>query len=275
MSIHYNQWNPWTARSIDVPYNKRRPGVGKGEFRLSAELDVTLLGQNSPYDFEYRTQKCDAKELDNTTFNSGVLGRHAYMHVLQKLRDAIRAFKMLENFMHTNDKTRYAELEKYLSIIDMDVGEVCESKLCGNKKWSNGLIYDMLTYMYNYYQYIVQELPVTYYHQPRTGEIVSRKLNIVVNALISEGECVEELIEEFGMQNVEICILIKSLECDYIKCPDQFVQDIQKLISIFDDYVLFFVHPVKGFYPLTNPCAHIRTQRITRCTPRFALIRNI
>ena len=62
------QWIPWSYRSQNIPFKSEFRGIGDGEYKVAAELNTQILGQNSHYDikmmaggFEY---ECDVKKLD-------------------------------------------------------------------------------------------------------------------------------------------------------------------------------------------------------------------
>ena len=106
MTKIYNKdaWNPWTNRSIDIPFGTTEQAVGDGEQKLGAEYGVNPMGQNVSYDLDILGEKWEVKKLDSD--NSFRLGVEVSSNYRQIINSAIR---ILDGIIKIEDSLEYSK----------------------------------------------------------------------------------------------------------------------------------------------------------------------
>lgn len=119
--IPYGTWIQWSELSHKIPYKSTKNGVGKGEFKVAAELNTTVQGQNCSYDLPPNSilgcsKGIEIKELDHGTFRLGVKSNSGYISFMQNM---LTTFNQIEyiftNFESSDD--RYIKIKNIHSDI--------------------------------------------------------------------------------------------------------------------------------------------------------------
>lgn len=256
--ILFDRWNSWTEKSKHVKFKSSKKSYGDGEEMLSAELDVVLKGQNCENDFVWNGTRCEVKKLDNNTFNSGKNGRISVKEISHKLCQidliltSVRSQKYTD--ILTNDEK--TTLVLFTNIFN-DLGELSESK-CR----MNGTIHLALCFLCTL--------------KSRLKEFIDNKVENCYTVFgakmcMTEYQLYQHMKIDglLPIDNYIQCELFDLLHHEYITEPNSFFKDTNKLTSVFQDHILFFVHPTRGFFAIKDPHEKIKFIRITRGNPRF------
>jgi hypothetical protein len=119
--IPYGMWMPWTEVSQKIDYNATKSGVGKGEFKVAAEFNTTVQGQNCSYDLPPNCIKgyskgIEIKELYNGTFRLGVKSNSGYISFMQNMLTIFNQIEYIFTNFDLNDD-RYIKIKNIHSDI--------------------------------------------------------------------------------------------------------------------------------------------------------------
>lgn len=261
--IKYNNWNKWSKKSESIQFITNEKGKGDGEDKVALELDTKTKGQNSCYDMDItinnKIYKAEIKKLDNNTFNTGVNGRNNLRNIKNKLDKLISSCNMIYN----EPALIFTLVEKDMikAISKMSPDEVCVSNI--------KLISNTLNILNNKKNEIYDKLKKNSIFDAMTGikkEIDNYKLYKILQI---ENKNSDEIINIIGIQDFEQIILLEYFEHIYINEPTLFQKELEKLVEMFNNYILIFVDKIKGFYIMTELTNKINFTRITRGSPRF------
>jgi hypothetical protein len=96
-----------------------------------------------------------------------------------------------------------------------------------------------------------------------TGNKKKVSVGQAYNVMVVEGKPVEEIMDKLGKSYSDLHLL-DILNHPYIDEPTRLRDELNDLTSMFDDWLLIFVDPVKGYYIMTEPNTKVKFQRITR-----------
>lgn len=260
--IKNRAWVAWLDACERIPYKaKEGSGIGNGEHRLASILGHKIEGQNSPYDFLYEAKECDVKQLDNGSFNSGVKGRDALRPHKDKIYTIlIRMPIILEAGEKYLSDTLKAEIH---ALKNKSPDEMCEESLKSLEHTSKRL---------NILRSELETLLTFKEVSLPDGTKKMVRSDILYNVFSAFDNNEMQLRNEMGDTVFEHARLYNLLNHPYIVDPSKMMNGLNELIHIFKDTWLFFVDEDKGFYPAYDPCDMLRFQRITKGSPRFAVV---
>ena len=258
-TVYKTQWTPWSEKSSQIDYDNITNGVGKGEYKVAAELNTTVLGQNSSYDMTITIDEviyqADVKQLDCNTFNTGRNGRD----ILRPIKEDIQ--KLIQLLNHLSPESFFDADEIYLinrlKVVSSD--ELAVRTIQDLKK-----LIDMLHIK-------KQELTNTL----RTITLYNIITGKPFETTLYKAYCVSKICGEtlpLESEELEKVKLIDLLDHPYIDSPDLLHIHLQSLKTIFKDTALIFVDKEKGYIIVKNPLDCIVFERITRGNPRFRYI---
>jgi hypothetical protein len=245
-------WMAWTALSENIEFKSTKKGVGHGENKVALELNTTVLGQNSDYDFIIDGVMYDAKQLDNNTFNTGVRGRDALRPLKNKLSDFINLCPKI-NSSPLLTKEEQA-LIKNIEILSPD--EICVSNV---KKITN--VSKLLSAKQTE---ILSTLPTV--EIELNGKLLKKPLYMYYEALLKLEEPLPSEYEDY----TERLVFLNNISHDFVSDPTLFENSLNTLTSIFHGVKLIFVDKNKG-YCIWDNMEYIKFERITKGAPRFRL----
>lgn len=274
MSYNNDTWNPWTNKSINIPFEKLETAVGDGEKKLGAEFDVKPLGQNFAYDLEVNGEKWEVKKLDSD--NSFRLGVEVTPHYTPMISNVIRIFEKLSSIKN--------------EIIDSEIGrllQACINDIEATSGRSITLLLDGLRKNevseanLNKANEIIEDLKAVLL---KHGTISlyssidgSYKDYDILNAfkkIIIEEISIEEKIKLIGDRDIYNRLLVTNLILEDIKIFETIsLREKLNLIirSVFQNVKLVLVHEKNGYKPISN-LESIYCNRITSGSPRCKLI---
>lgn len=257
-----NQWNPWTAKSANVEYSHRPAGTGSGEWKVAAELDGKILGQNSSYDMdaliEGSMQKLEVKEPDSNSFRSGRNGRDALRPVKSKLTTLLHFFAELSAVDVIPDSLKPLLVE--LSGLSPD--ELAEKTLVKLEQMCRDL--HILS------KKLVATMPTFPMFDCFTGERTEVKADVLYSTALCAGKSEVDLRKLMGDEwYTNTKTYTAYLTHPYIETPNRIRDDLNALRRIFAGYIMVFVHKDRGYYLMDSPETKVTFQRITLGNPRF------
>lgn len=99
-----NVWNPWTEKSVNIPFESTEQAVGDGEQKLGAEYDVNPKGQNVSYDLDVLGEKWEVKKLDSAnSFRLGVEVSSSYRQIIDSVTRILEQIINLEKLLVDSD----------------------------------------------------------------------------------------------------------------------------------------------------------------------------
>ncbi len=274
MSYDNDTWNPWTVKSVNIPFETTENAIGSGERKLGVEFDVEPFGQNFGYDLEVNGEKWEVKKLDSD--NSFRLGVEVTTHYTPIISNVIRILEKLISIKN--------------EIIDSEIGQlirVCISEIESINGRSSTLLLDGL-----------RKNEVSAANLDKANEIIeelkgvllkdgtmslyssidgSKKDYDILNAfkkIIIEEISIEEKIKLIGDRDIYNRLLVTNLILDDIIIFETIsLREKLNLIirSVFQIVKLILVHENKGYKPIAN-LENIYCNRITSGSPRCKLI---
>lgn len=274
MSYINDIWNPWTRKSINIPFKSSETAIGDGEMRLGAEFNVTPLGQNFAYDLVVNGEKWEVKKCDDA--NSFRLGVEVSSHYTPIISNVIR---ILQKLISIKTEIIYSDIGEFIKICIAKIesvsgssrtllidglikNEVSESNL--NKV--NDIIEDLKS--------ILQIEGSLSLHSAIDGS--KREYNILdaFKKIIIEKISTEEIINIIGDNDIYNRLLITNLIAEDIEIfKNNTLREKLNLIirGVFHNVKLVLVHEDYGYKPITN-LDGIYCNRITSGSPRCKLM---
>jgi hypothetical protein len=255
------KWNLWTSRSQNISFFSSTKGVGDGENKVAAELNCSVLGQNSPYDMKALIEgvevACDVKKLDNFTFNTGVKGRDAVREVRDNITSIFNLFGIVQNLPYfTEEEQKSIAHFKHVSPDELSSSNI--DRLQKNLQ--------MLHEKHDSFKACFPEMPTT--------NINGVNLNIAIDKYYKT-LCLElnqPLPPEYQCYKDELDFVVLLSSHAYVRNPSEFRESLDRLgPNIFKDVKLIFVDETKG-YCVWDDIHSIKFERITRAHPRFRII---
>lgn len=248
----------WTDKSKDIQFKSSKTGIGDGEEKVAAELDTTVLGQNSSYDMmiivDSIERKADVKKLDKKTFNTGVEGRNLLRPIKNNITSLLELLSKLVGKINLTDK----ENKEIESLKDVSPDEICVGTL--------KLLKSVCTNLHNKQKEIRASFPeVKGLINPYTGLLVEMTAEKYYKLAIEFNFPYPDELLSYR-SNLELINLLNHV---YVLDPSRIDTDLNSLTIIFDDIILIFVDNEKGYYILKDHKDIIKFERITRGNPRF------
>lgn len=253
------EWINWTDKSNDVLFKSTIKGVGDGEQKVAIELDTIILGQNSDYDMTILihdiTYKCDVKKLDHNTFNTGVKGRNALRPIKDKITELLYSFKKIVRSTLLNEE----DIKDLIHFDSVSPDELCVS----NIQKLNQVLYALHEKRKN----MISTLPIVSPFINKDGSTFTMNLFEYYNICLILNINIPDEFKDLK----QILDLLKYMEHEYIINPSQFMNELNDLVSIFNELKLIFVDEKHGYY-IVDDITKIKFERITRGHPRFRFI---
>lgn len=267
-------WNPWTIKSINIPFKSTENAVGDGEQKLGFEFDVVPLGQNFAYDLEINDERWEVKKLDSD--NSFRLG----------VGVATRYTPIISSVIRILEKLQFIKSE----ILDSEIGffiKDCILKIETNSGRSNTLLLDGL-----------RKNEVSESNLDKANEIIEDLKSIILKngtmllyssidgfkreyrildafkKIIIEEISIEQKINLIGDRDIYNRLLITNLIIDDISIFEDYTlrEKLNTIIrSVFENVKLVLVNENGGYKPITN-LESFYCNRITSGLPRCKLI---
>jgi hypothetical protein len=259
-----NQWNPWTEKSAEVEYTHRPAGTGCGEWKVAAELDGRILGQNSPYDMDIVLNdvpyKVEVKEPDSNTFRSGRNGRDELRPVKAHITTLLQTCMDLCKVESVWIPERMCERLSALAEVSPD--ELAEKTVVKLEQ--------MCQELHIVYLSLSVSLPSLAIFDCFTGEKKTVKADVFYSTAVSAGKTEQQLRELMGDDCYTNTKMIVDHLCHpYIQNPLRIRDELNALRRIFYGYLLVFVDKERGYYLMDAPETKVTFQRVTLGTPRF------
>jgi hypothetical protein len=260
----FNQWNPWTEKSAAMDYAHRPAGTGSGEWKVAAELDGKILGQNSPYDMDVVINdvryKVEVKEPDSNSFRSGRNGRDELRpvkaHITTLLQSCTELCKV-DSVCITEKMT-----ERLTALAEVSPDELSEKTVTKLQQLCQELHIVSLVLM--------ESLPSFPMFDCFTGEKKLVKADVFYSTALSAGKTEDQIRELMGEEHfTNTKIIVTHLSHPYIHDPARVRDDLNALRRIFHGYVLVFVDKERGYYLMDAPETKVTFQRVTLGNPRF------
>ena len=269
-------WNPWTIKSVNIPFKTSLNSIGDGEQKLGAEFNTIPLGQNFSYDLNINQEKWEVKKLDSD--NSFRLGVEVSTHYTKVISTVIRIFEKIilvnDKLIEGSIKEEITEIRNSLSstsgisttllIHGLRKNEVSASNL----DKANSIIEKLKTFTIN------DDLNIDLYNS-HTGTLQSYDLLKAFEKLIVEDLSRDEISDILGSaDNFNILLLQREIKNDLMLFQDNSLKDTLNNIvrNIFSQEIkLVLVHEQYGFKPITN-LNNIYCNRITSGNPRCKIL---
>jgi hypothetical protein len=250
-----NIWIPWTDKSKDILFEHPKT---PGEDKVAAELNTRAKGQNSTYDMNATINnnqvKCEIKKLDNNTFNTGATGRKLLRPILYLIMHILDICNKINNSSILTPK----EKEKISYVKDLDPGELTNRKIQEIKE---------VCEIFSKKQELRKSLPkVTPFE--KKGEPLEMSLDEYYDICL---RLKQPISPEYESYTDKLIFLheISHVYNKYISNPSLIMDDLNSLVSLFNELQLIFVDKKKGYY-IWDKIDCIKFQRITRGGyPRF------
>lgn len=259
IKMQMNQWNPWSEKSAAVAFDHcPAKGVGKGEYKVAAELGVEVLGQNVSHDINIPEGPGEVKQLDSdNSIRCGKNVRDAYRPIMSRI------MSLLSIFADAGDMTILpAGIRATLAGLSMiSPDEICQTNL---KKIETACA-DLSAIRNGH----LASLPNVSLFDPITGVKRDVRADLYYQTALASGATHERMIEVLGSSVVDVVYVTSRLCHPYVQTLGQLRIELDGCRSVFKGYVLVIVDAAKGFYPMTSPDEKIVMYRVTSTTPRF------
>jgi hypothetical protein len=268
-----DEWNAWTKKSKDVPFETSQKKYGDGEEKLAAEYNTEPMGQNMSYDIHMPFgEKWEVKKLDSD--NSFRLGIEVSIHYTSIIQNVL---KICNSMIETKPLlTEDQELETLINTITYTSSKCKTSLLEGlhkhevsnsNLTKANALIEELKQLSKSLDQ---QELKLfsSITGTEKTYPILKAYQTLLIEDL--EMVQIQKLLKESYNKTV-ICNAV-SKELDTFKessLIDQLNKSIRRVFT--NNKILVLVDKNKGYMPLKN-LNRIICNRITSGNPRCKFI---
>jgi len=254
-------WIPFTEKSAGIDYKHSRRGIGNGEEKVAAELNTTILGQNSPYDMDAfingTKERCEVKELDSGTFNSGANGRDA----IRDIQNKIFHFLTICRHISASPLLTPEQQEQMKGLVHISPDEVSEGSLLKISMISK-ILCDLR-------KNIISTVPSTPIVSP--FEMQGKPLEMDLPTYFTLCKTLHlDLLPEYQAYAERLQFLEDTVH-PYIQDPQLFSDSLNGLPSIFTGMKLIFVDKVNG-YCICDTIESIKFCRITQGRPRFRLV---
>jgi hypothetical protein len=274
--VSYNNdiWNPWTIKSINIPFKSTETAVGDGEKMLGAEFNVLPLGQNFAYDLDVNGEKWEVKKCDDA--NSFRLGVEVSKHYTPIISNVIR---ILEKLISIKSEILDSEIGEFIKICIVKIETVSGSS---KNLLLDGLIKNEVSESnLNKVNDIIEDLKSILLIEGSLNlfsaiDGIKRDYNILdaYKKIIIENISKEEKIKLIGDNDIYNRLLITNLILDDIDIfKNNTLREKLNLIirGVFHNVKLVLVHQDFGYKPITN-LNSIYCNRITSGSPRCKLV---
>ncbi len=273
MSYNNDIWNPWTIKSVGIPFKKTETAIGSGERKLGCEFDTTPLGQNSAYDLEINGERWEVKEVDlDNSFRLGVEVTTHYTPIISNVIRILERLTLIKNDILDSeigllikeyiDKIECSNDRSMLLLDGLRKNEVSEANL--NK--ASEIIEDLKNIL-------LKQGTMSLY----SSVDGNRKVYDILSAfkkIIIEEISINEKIKLVGDIDTYNRLLVTNLILDdIIIFENNTLREKLNLIirSVFQIVKLVLVHENNGFKPISN-LENIYCNRITSGSPRCKLM---
>jgi hypothetical protein len=266
-----DEWNAWTAKSIEMSFKSTEKAVGDGEHKLAVEFDKKPLGQNSSYDLDILGEKWEIKKVDgDNSFRLGVEVATQYTPVISSV------IRILENVL----SVKYDLLNSVSGRMIQSCIENIESMSpsCGtllldglrknevaasNLQKAKDIIEDLKAIL------IKDETKIKLYSSV-DGKIYDYDILIAFKKVSLEDISIKEKIKRLGNEEIYNRSLITSKVSEDLQIFENITlqEKLNKIIrDVFKHVKLVLVHEELGYKPIGD-LKNIYCNRITSGLPR-------
>jgi hypothetical protein len=273
VDFKYDEWNKWTSKSQNIPFDHKEQGTGDGEFKLGAEFGLRPQGQNVKHDLLINGEKWEVKKLDlDGSFRLGVDAQIGYLPVqMNLLQIFIGVDEALSLLQDVEDDEIKLQLKKAFGKINTGFGrsrtkiidgliksEVCEANL--------NMIDSILDDLRQLIE-MPESMDLLRLRDPKGAEkeVYPDQYYKIYKAFGVSEEFLKRELENAYSFAVTKFVLKDLLD----KFGEESFKDILNKIvrDLFDDMILVLVNKTRGYKPLTST-ENIRCYRITHGNPR-------